>query len=172
VNVKEAALTPERLRELLVYETETGVFWWRKSGRGRNPSLPAGTVKPAGKHVSYICIKIGDFQYRAHRLAWLYVYGSWPSGHIDHINGCGIDNRIKNLRDVDPAANGRNCSMRSDNTTGVLGVTKYHTGQYVAKIQIGGKCKNLGYFPTLEAAAAARKQADKQYGYHENHGRV
>ncbi|MGL9722094.1 HNH endonuclease signature motif containing protein [Symbiopectobacterium sp.] len=45
---------------------------------------------------------------RAHRLAWIYVYGVEPDGEIDHINGIRSDNRICNFRIVDDKQNARN----------------------------------------------------------------
>ena len=88
-------LTPERLRELLHYDPESGFFTWLPyvGKRGRiNAGDRAGCETG---HKIYIGIDGGI--YRAHRLAWLYVHGEWPSLVIDHIDGNPHNNNIKNL---------------------------------------------------------------------------
>jgi len=64
--------------------------------------------------------------YAAHRVAWFLHHGAWPMGEIDHINGNAQDNRIANLRDVTHKENTRNMKRRSDNTSGITGIS-YHT---------------------------------------------
>ena len=101
----EEPLTAEMLRSLLSYDPETGEFRWRIS-RGR---VSVGDI--AGSHpnrVGYLRIMLGDVEYRAHRLAWLYIYGKWPELVIDHIDRNKTNNRIANLRDVSHAENMRN----------------------------------------------------------------
>ena len=73
-------LIAERLRELLSYEPETGVFRWRVS---RGPAV-AGSVAGSLTTYGYIKIKVDGRFYRAHRLAWIYVHGVWPSKDLDH----------------------------------------------------------------------------------------
>jgi len=111
----------------------------------------------------------------AHRLAWLYTYGSFPNGDIDHINGNGLDNRIANLRDVTRSVNLSNAKKRVDNTTGITGVVKAHTkGKWQAQIGLiatTGKFKYLGTFDEIWDAICARKSADNAYGFNKNHGR-
>ena len=87
-------ITQEELKELLDYNPETGLFTWNVYNNIKNKTT-AGTFNDG-----YIQIKIKQKIYQAHRLAWLYVYGEWPKGQIDHINGIRDDNRIENLRDV------------------------------------------------------------------------
>lgn len=108
----------------------------------------------------------------AHRAVWAIHYGTWPDHSIDHINGDPSDNRIENLRDVPHVANMRNTSGHRTNTSGVNGVSRYKRhGNWVASITVNGKSIHLGYFNTVEEAAAARAAADARYGFHENHGR-
>ena len=98
---------------------------------------------------------IDEREYSAHRLAWLYVHGAWPTGQIDHINGDRGDNRISNLRDVTPALNTQNQrrAARSNKSSGLLGVTA-NRGRWLAQISIGGKSRNLGRYATPEEAHA------------------
>ena len=38
-------------------------------------------------------------------------------------------------------------------------------------IKNNGKLEHIGYFETKEAAIEARKNKEKEYGFHSNHGR-
>lgn len=87
-------LTADRLREVLDYDPLAGIFIRReRQGAGRNQLGEAGAVGPAG----YRIIPIDGKSYTAHRLAWLYVTGAWPSRWVQHKNGIKSDNRIDNL---------------------------------------------------------------------------
>ena len=68
-------LTQERLKELLSYDPETGVFVWLTRPSSRiNIGAVAGTLHPNG----YRYIKINRKQFREHRLAWLCITGAFP----------------------------------------------------------------------------------------------
>jgi hypothetical protein len=113
-----AELTVGFLRSIFSYNPETGVFT-RLKARG---AQRAGTVPGRLNEEGYIKIKINGKEYGAHRLAWLYVYGEWPSLFIDHINRAKADNRIQNLRDVSRSENGRNRGEPLNNVSGKSGV--------------------------------------------------
>lgn len=143
-------LTAERLRFLLRYAPETGLFYWR------NPSGPravAGALA-GSESQGYVNISVDGKLYRAHRLAWLYVYGVWPAKQIDHANRSRSDNRIANLRESDQSQNMGNAARRSDCRSGFKGVTAYRS-RWVATIRRSGKKVHLGVFDTPEAAHAA-----------------
>ena len=180
-------LTLELLHKILTYDSETGDFYWKHRPRDTFKTLRACNIwntrfanKKAGCRANrgyssrddYCKIEITIFDRNrfAHRLAWFMHYGEWPKDEIDHINGDATDNRIENLRDVSTKENGRNKSIHVNNTTGVTGVSK-RNGKFRATIKVDGKSKELGLYDTLEAAAAARKEAEIKYGFHENHGR-
>ena len=120
----------------------------------------------------YSIIEVNRKSYKAHRIAWLLTYGSWPEDQIDHINGNGLDNRLENLRAVSNGENLRNKKIYKNNTSGTLGVSFDKRCQnYQAKIMINKKYKHLGYFKNKEEAIAARAAANIKYNFHENHGR-
>ena len=110
-------LTQDRLKELLHYDPETGVFTRRVSAGGKK----AGSIAGADHNMGYRQISIGGKLYLAHRLAWLYVHGEWPGVCIDHINQVKNDNRIANLRDVPWGVNQEN-RTRKANKSGIAGV--------------------------------------------------
>ncbi|EJO31270.1 hypothetical protein QWC_12623 [Achromobacter marplatensis] len=100
-----------------------------------------------------------------HRLAWLYHYGQWPKGQIDHIDGDRQNNRLHNLRDVSVAKNQQNrIRPTRRNTTGFIGVSfDASRGLFVAKISIAGKKKFLGRFHTALRAHVEYLNAKKEF---------
>ena len=150
-------LTQERVHELLTYDPNTGLFRWRKTRRNAKINVVAGTIDPRG----YVRISIDCKIYAAHRLAWLYMYGSWPTNEIDHINRIRGDNRIANLRDAPRVVNTQNVGFRKDNKSGVKGVV-WHKAQrkWRARIQANGVMHELGYFLTIAEAKAAYDSAE------------
>ena len=154
-----ADLTAARLRELLHYDPDTGVFTWRvHRGIKRVAGLPAGTINSRG----YAQLKISPYgSIQGHRAAWLYAHGDWPSRHIDHINGNKADNRLVNLRDVTHSENQQNQrTAHRNNRVGLLGVS-VSRGRYAATIQIDGANRHLGRFETAEEAHAAYIEAKR-----------
>lgn len=119
----------------------------------------------------YIKIGVNGRHYKAHRIAWLLIHGYWPE-EIDHINGDGYDNRLSNLREVTHKENQRNQKLLSNNKSGTCGVFwKKQDSVWGAQIKINGRQKHLGYFKDKSDAILARKAADREHGFHENHGR-
>lgn len=129
----------------LSYDTESGVFRWvqpPKKARHVRPGDVAGTLTEQG----YVRIKYEGVLYRAHRLAWLFVHGCWPSERIDHINGVRSDNRIANLRDVPARTNSENRRRaNANNSTGLLGVSR-NGRRFSAVIGNAGRVIYLGTF--------------------------
>ena len=154
-------LTAEYLRSILDYAQETGIFTWKVSTSRRvKAGDKAGSLDGGG----YLSIKVCSRRYQAHRLAWFYVYGSWPKDQIDHINRNKTDNRIANLRDVSHKQNGQNASKPSNNTSGHPGVCWHkRDSKWVAQIRHNYKRIHLGLFENLEEALSARKAAEKFY---------
>lgn len=105
-----------------------GTLLWkvdRESGNGKIQSR-AGSIAGGVEVNGYIVVGLGGLKYKAHRIIWEMHFGDIPKGHqIDHINGIRNDNRIENLRLVTHCINGRNQKLRSTNTTGKTGVTKF-----------------------------------------------
>lgn len=148
----QSTLTVERLRALLHYDPETGVFTRRVGVKGAAAGTIAGDVTGHG----YGRIAVDYMRYHAHRLAWFHFYGRWPVGDVDHINGVRTDNRIANLREGSRGDNMQNQrAPRRDNRSGLLGVEVHRTGRFTARIKANGKRYYLGIFDTPEEAHAA-----------------
>jgi hypothetical protein len=90
-----------------------------------------------------------------------------------HINHSRDDNRFVNLRHATRVENSRNKSIYSKNTSGFNGVCWYERGsKWIANIRINGKLKHLGYFTDIDEAIIARKKANIEHEFHENHGAI
>lgn len=158
--MNRSRLTAARLRELLRYDPLTGFFRWAGPKVGRDLGCPIGSGR---KPNSYIRISLSDERHYAHRLVWLYIYGTWPEHGVDHINGVRSDNRLSNLRDADQTHNAANVGAYRTNTSGYRGVYRHHDGRWRAKIKAHREYVHLGLFATPEEASEAYKAAAKNY---------
>lgn len=151
-------LTPERVRELLDYNPDTGELRWKVS---RGNRVPVGSV--AGHVVnrsnySRVYVSIDWVPYLAHRLIWFHVHGVWPDNEIDHIDGNANNNRLSNLRQADRYENCSNSKRKPGRVTGYYGV-QAHGDKFGSYIVARGTRHFLGVFGTAEAAYEAYKKA-------------
>lgn len=150
-------LTAERLRELLSYDPESGLFT-RRLGRAAN--APADIVAGHADSRGYVKFMVDGRRYFAHRLAWFYVHGRWPVAMIDHRNGVRSDNWIKNLREATTGQNQQNRKMNKDNKSNRPGVSWSRSDRkWRAEIKIGGETRFLGNFDCPDAAGDAYIEA-------------
>ena len=152
------SLTQGRVKELLHYDHATGLFT-RKTRIGAND---VGSVSGCLKKSGHINVVVDFCDYAAHRLAWFYVYGTWPKHGIDHIDGDPANNRIENLREATKSQNAQNQrTANRDNKSGYLGVTK-KGNRFVSRIKVDGREKWLGTFDVAidahECYLAAKRQ--------------
>ena len=159
------ALTQARLKELLTYDPDTGLFRWNVSRGSVRANSVAGTLNGG-----YMRVRIDkEFRY-LHRLAFLYIGGALPAEHVDHINGVRDDNRWGNLRSASLAENNRNSGTRATNTSGLKGVSRNGSG-WLGQIVAHGTHHYLGTFRTKkEAAAAVAAAREQHHGEFANHG--
>lgn len=166
--VKVSVNSAARLSEILSYCPKTGILRW-KVARGR---CAAGTVAGYDTGRGYIGIRVNGRCCYAHRVAFELMTGRSPE-FVDHINGVRTDNRWANLREVSRSGNGMNMKTPVTNQSGVIGVFwNKCKGKWTAKIKVQQKTRHIGHFDDLSAAVAARKAAERDLGFHENHGRA
>lgn len=148
-------LTQERLKELLHYDPETGIFTRLKC------ACHSAVGKRAGSNDNingYRHIKIDQKSYPEHRVAWLYMHGKWPDGEIDHKNCDGQDNKFNNLREATESQQVNNRRRFKNNTSGAKGVHWVpHCGKWMARVWSKKKTHYLGLFATIEEADIAAK---------------
>lgn len=153
-------ITQKELLEYLTYDQNTGEFFALRASINRPAGRRLGTLHSTG----YDVIRIGEKLYKAHRLAWLYMTGSFPKHKIDHINRVKNDNRWCNLRDVTHSQNCENNPIKKSNRTGFVGVGySKNMKKWRARIMYGYKEKHLGYFDTPEDAHNAYCIAAEKY---------
>ena len=162
-------MNQETLKLYLTYSPDTGEFLRlvSTSSRARVGSV-AGTITSWG----YRSISVNGENHKAHRLAWLYMTGSWPVAEIDHINGVKDDNRWGNLREASHSENAKNLKLRTNNTSGVKGVYWHKRNKkWLAQCMVNGKQHTLGYFTDLATAEIViRAFREKYHGEFANHG--
>lgn len=160
-------LTQARLKELLHYDPETGVFVWRERILSQNrPSLMGGKIAGGINSKGYRVMSVDGKLYRASRLTFLYMEGYFPEHEVDHRNRIRHDDRWCNLRHVSSQCNSRNCSLLKRNTSGITGVRWTKRRQrWLARIVIFRKAIHLGYFSSKLDAAHARWNAEVKHDF-------
>lgn len=165
---KHEILTQEYLKSILDYNLDTGVFTWKI-----NKSKRAKIGNVAGwSNTGYIAIEIDSKQYKAHRLAWLYINGEMPKNLIDHIDCNRLNNKISNLRESTYQTNNENYKTPKTNKSGVKNVSWYKSlNKWVVSISVKKIKKTIGYFDDLEFAELVAIEARNKYrGEFANHG--
>lgn len=160
---KQNDLTATRLRELVAYDVETGIFTARVD---RGLKIKAGAVLGnTSHHAGYRTVRVDYARFLAHRLACLYVHGEWPCGEIDHIDGDKDNNRIGNLRVVTRQQNRWNSPLRA-RKGGVLRNLRFKGPSTILVSFSKGSTRVFNKsFPTLCAALKERnRRAVELYG--------
>ena len=155
--MKNKIITSNRLKELLDYNLEAGIFTWKKRTSNR---VSVGSRAGRDNGNGYRRISVDGQSYYEHQLAWLYVYDEWPINEIDHRDGNGSNNKISNLRHATHEENCQNMPLKTTNTSGATGVSwsKLHS-RWEAYIWRCYKKKYLGLFDSLSDAQEAYLKA-------------
>ena len=186
-------ITQSQLKELLSYNSETGVLTWNrrdikwfshckyperacKSWNTKYCEKIAGNVHDKKGNTGYTELSIwvcgSKKPYAAHRLIWIYMSGKEPYGEIDHIDGNGLNNSWDNLRDVSKVENAQNSTISLRNKSGFTGVSwSTERKKWQVSIRANGTNISGGRFDNLNDAIKKRIELNIEYGFHKNHGR-
>jgi hypothetical protein len=175
----------ETLNKLFSYDAVTGKIAWKERGveqfNGAKTGTDIGSADWAMRHwnkrfagkeagclntFGYTFVRLAGVAYVGHRIVWAMHHGITPADEIDHINHDRADNRLCNLRVVTRTENLRNRTAGKVSKYGVPGIRRLPGGNYQARINDG---TTIGTFPTLDDAIAARREAEREHGYHPNH---
>lgn len=169
-------ITADYLRSRLTYDQSTGKFFWLPRTDGRRGaeifnSMFAGTEAGTISDQGYVIIEIDGRPMRAHRLAWLYVHGEWPNGHLDHRDRNRSNNKFQNLRPATRSQNQSNRALTKASTSKRKGVY-WHAGarKWMAQIIAEGRTHYLGLFDDPdEASRAYQDAASRLFGEFASH---
>lgn len=164
-------ITQSELKKLFHYDKKTGLF--TRISAGIYQKYLIGNVSKCLCD-GYVIIGINKKLYKAHRLAVLYVDGylpEYPAFEIDHINHIRDDNRWDNIRVISKGENCKNIKLLTNNTSGFTGV-RWNKKEKRWKVSVTHNSSfiHLGYFDDKQEAINARKEANKKFGFHANHG--
>lgn len=145
-----------RLRELVIYDPETGVFTTRLGSHQR----PAGAVIGISNGQGRLLLFLDGRKYYAHRMAWLYTHG-WCPTIIDHADGDPLNNRLENLRQASRSQNRANSGANRGRT---LPKGVYRSGsRFQAQVRVRGRLIALGSFSTATEASSAYQAAAREH---------
>lgn len=155
-------LTQARLKELLEYDPETGIF--TRKIRTTN-SVRVGDKAGSPDRHGYILICVDGKKYQASRLAFLWMTGAFPKEKAEHKDRTPLNNKWNNLRNSTQQQNQQNKAVQSNNKLGLKGVWAISPIRWRARIKANGKQIHLGVFKSpAEAHLAYIAAATKYFG--------
>lgn len=153
-------LTQARLKELLEYDPQTGIFT-RKVRTTNTLQVGDKAGSPGGN--GYILISVDGVKYIASRLAFLWMTGAFPKEKAEHKDGNPLNNKWVNLRNATQQQNMQNRAISSNNKSRLKGVISHRPGRWHAQIKMNGKSTYLGSFNCPAAAHFAYVVAAETY---------
>jgi len=150
---------------------KNGKYSAERAAAAWNSKLAGKRALTAVRKDGYQCGSVLGVNILAHRAIFAIVHGFYPP-EIDHVQGVEAGNVIGNLREATSLTNSQNQKRRRDNTSGTTGVHfSRRSGRWVAKIKVNYRAIHLGEFSSKDDAVRARREAERVFGFHPNHGR-
>lgn len=169
MSVMRKQMTFEQANAVLNYDPLTGVLTWKVGRPKAKAGAVVGNVMTTQDGKKYLQFMALGTMYLVHRVVFLLMTGDFPPEEVDHRDGNGLNNVWTNLRAVSRTENARNHKRSKHNTSGCRGVGKTRNGWW-AYIYVNRRRISVGHFRDKEEAIAARKKAERDLGYHQNHG--
>lgn len=177
--------SPQSIIEAFNYDPLTGEVTWRldrprehfktQGAYQRYLNLQAGRpIRASTNFYGYFVVGLNNAVLAVHRIAFVVMTGSFPTQHVDHIDGNPLNNIWTNLREVSQAVNTRNQKLNKRNRSGYAGV--YHIkrdNRWASQVKVDGVITRLGAFDTPEEAYQCRQaflNTRPDLGYTERHG--
>lgn len=164
-------ITVEKLYERLDVDFWAGKLYYKPIGLSYWDTRNSGRECFNIRCNKYLAGTVDGVRLYKHRVILAMYLMRWPE-QVDHIDGDTHNNKIANLREADQSENRKNCARHTKNTSGFNGVTwSSQCNKWLVRVCVNYKEMNLGLYEDKEEAIKVRKEADKKYGFHENHGR-
>lgn len=143
---------PERIAAYVAeYMTfRNGQFYWTKKPH-RNSSVRVGDM--AGTKTVDGVVRLRFFNasiFRSH-VVWILAHGEYPNGMLTHRNGNKLDDRIENLRLIEPKLKPKDNSLKLPQ-----GIT-HQPRRNVWRVDVAGR--HIGSYSTITDAMQAHRQA-------------
>ena len=156
--------------EIETYANITAFPNYQISTFGNCKNIKTGRVlKPGiGSHGYYHVTLTNDGKRsdkKIHKLvAGVFLQNPEDKKCVDHIDRDSLNNHLSNLRYATHSENNQNVSIKSNNTSGVAGVSwNKQRKKWQAYIKLNYIKKNLGYFVNKDDAITARTNAEILY---------
>lgn len=151
-------LTHDMLKQVLDFNSATGIFVWKvaRSNRVKIGSRAGVLHRPSGGRY----ISIDNEKFMAHRLAWFYEHARWPNTDVRPLDGNYDNCAIENLKEVSRVELAHRRDKNVNNESGYLGVSRSKFGRWQASITWDYKQIALGAnFETPEDASQTYNDA-------------
>ena len=146
------------LQSLFTYKD--GHLYWKES---RARCVKKGGIAGCLRKDNYWQIYINNKAYFAHRLIYMFFYGTVPD-QVDHIDNCQSNNRIENLRPASQSQNSLNRKISKQNKTGFKNVSIHsQTQKFHVTITLQNKLISFGLYNDLELADLVAQEARAKY---------
>lgn len=140
----------ERLKRAVTYDPETGDLTWIVDRSRIKAGQRAGVLTPRG----YYRIRFEGRDILAQHIAWVFLYGAWPTLDLDHVDGDRTNNRPGNLREATNQQNQRNRKPQGGKSR-FKGVSPAKAGRWLVMFER----RYLGTFDSEEEAARVYDRA-------------
>lgn len=156
-------LSKELLESLFEYK-DGGLYWKQCKGfRNRHIGQKAGYIATRADGYKCWVIRIKNKQLLEHRIIFMLHHGYMPK-EIDHINNNSLNNKIENLREASTTENQQNATVRTDNTSGIKGVSwDKRNKKWKVQAKVNGKPKYFGLYADIELADLVAQEARNKY---------
>lgn len=153
------------------FEYKDGSLYWKKINKYASNIKIGDKAGHVCKINGYVIISLNGKYYREHHLIWTYHYNT-AANLLDHINGKKDDNHIENLRECSQQQNCLNQKIRSDNKTGIKGVTYRHKHKkpWIGRVLVNGKHIQSSFYLKEDAVLFVKETREKYHGCYHKHG--
>jgi hypothetical protein len=150
--------TVQKFADLLDYNPETGIFYWKERGVKSFDTMYAGQEAGSYTDGGYVRICVNGKTYMAHRLAVALTTGKMPRSDrpVHHKNKNRSDNSASNVVECTYSENATSTFNKGRGRTSLRGVSFCkQTGMWLSRVRKNGKTNYIGRFRVKTHAGVA-----------------